>query len=314
MSPLPQPLAALLVLFASLVQRRQDHLVEYLMEENRILREQLGGRRLRLTDDQRRRLAVRGKPVGRKALARIAVIAAADTILRWHRQLVGRKYDASRRRGVGRPPTPKPIADLAVRMARENPWGYTRIRDALGGVGHKIGRSTVRRILENHGVAPAPERHRRTPWKVFLAAHWEAVEGAVSFDALGTGAGRLVRDAGLAVVRLTARWIDIASTVSGTARGVLERTAALVFDALSRFAMRGNDAVHGRRPLCPGAPRHVTTAHGMGPEGCPTRLHGQQRDPRGRAQPALPRTRASPRRRSHSRARVPPHDRDRKAA
>ena len=212
MPSLPQPLAALLAIFASLVQRRQEDVVAYLMEENRLLREQLdgvlGGRRLRLTDDQRRRLAVRGRVLGRKTLAEVASIAVADTILRWHRQLVGTKYGGSKRRGAGRPPTPKSIADLAVRMARENPWGYTRIRDALGGVGHKIGRSTVRRILKNHGVAPAPERRRRTSWKVFLAAHWVALEGAVSFEACGTGARKLVLDAGHAVARSTTRWID----------------------------------------------------------------------------------------------------------
>ena len=252
--------------------------------------------------------------MGRRALARIAGIALADTILRWHRQLVGGKYDGSQRRGVGRPPTPKPIAELAVRMARENPWGYTRIRDALGGVGHKIGRSTVRRILKNHGVVPAPERRSRTSWKVFLAAHWEAAEGAVSFDALGTGAGRLVRDTGLAVVRLTARWIDIASTASRTATGSLRRTAALVFNAVTRVAMRGNDAVRGRRSLCTRARRHVTSAHGVGAKARPPRPHGQQRGPRSRGQPALPRTRAPLTRRSHSWARVPPHDRDRNAA
>ena len=60
-----------------------------------------------------------------------------------------------------------------VRMALENPtWGYTRIRGAMRNVGHDIGRTTIRRILADHGIEPAPERSQRTPWKTFLKAHW----------------------------------------------------------------------------------------------------------------------------------------------
>lgn len=69
------------------------------MEENRVLREQLGGRRLRLTRDQRRRLAVKGKVLGRRILSQVAGIVTPDTILRGYRKLVARKYDGSKKRG-----------------------------------------------------------------------------------------------------------------------------------------------------------------------------------------------------------------------
>ena len=63
-----------------------------------------------------------------------------------------------------------------VRMAVENPpWGYTRIRGALANLGHDIARNTVKRILHDHGIEPAPERARRTPWKAFLQAHWDGL-------------------------------------------------------------------------------------------------------------------------------------------
>jgi len=100
---------------------------------------------------------VKGKHLGRKLLNDVACIVTPDTILRWYRRLVARKYDGSGCSGHGRPPTPASIAELVVRMARENPgWGYTRIRDAMNGLGHEIGRTTVKRILLDHGSGRRP--------------------------------------------------------------------------------------------------------------------------------------------------------------
>ena len=82
----------LVLTVAGWMNRRQQLAIDYLREENRVLREQLGGRRLRLTDNQRLRLAHRAKALGRKWLRELATIATPDTILRWHRQLVARKY------------------------------------------------------------------------------------------------------------------------------------------------------------------------------------------------------------------------------
>ena len=81
---------------------------------------------LPLTDDQRRRLAVKGKVVGRRRLAAVAGIVTPDTILRWYRRLIAKKYDGSQKRRPGRPPTKPDIAALVVRMATENPTWATR--------------------------------------------------------------------------------------------------------------------------------------------------------------------------------------------
>ena len=65
------------------------------------------------------------------------------------------------------------IADLAVRMARENSWwGYSRIQGALDNLGHRVGRTTIASILKRHGIEPAPERGKRMTWSQFLKAHW----------------------------------------------------------------------------------------------------------------------------------------------
>ena len=111
----------ILLVFSGWVNRRQLDMIDYLQEENRVLLEQLKGRRLRLTNDQRRRLAVKGKTLDRKVLKELAGIVTPDTVMGWYRKLVAKKYDGSKNRGSGRPSTSKEIADLVVKMANENP-------------------------------------------------------------------------------------------------------------------------------------------------------------------------------------------------
>lgn len=117
---------------------------------------------MRLTDDQRRRLAAKAKGLGRKLLAEAATIVTPETLLRWHRQLIAQKYDGSGKRGPGRPRTAAATEELVVQMAKENrQWGYRRIQGALLNLGHKLARSTIADILERHGIEPAPERNRK---------------------------------------------------------------------------------------------------------------------------------------------------------
>jgi transposase len=129
-----------------------------------VLRELHGETRLRFTDDQRRRLAAKGQALGRRGLREFEPIVTPDTILRWHRELIARKYDGSAMRGPGRPPLGTEIRALTVRMASENEsWGYTRIVGELSKLGHRVSRSTVRRILKERGIGPAPERLPHMP-------------------------------------------------------------------------------------------------------------------------------------------------------
>ena len=169
------------LLLATLVgwlDRRQQDAVAYLTEENRILRGHVHGR-IRLTDDERRRLAVVGHRLGRRRLRDVATIVTPDTILRWHRQPIARKWTYAKRPG-GRPGVLAEIRRLVVRMAEENPtWGYTRIVGALKNVGHRVSRASVARILRAHGIPPVPERP--TSWQTFLQAHWGAIAGADFF-------------------------------------------------------------------------------------------------------------------------------------
>ena len=188
---MPPALQFLVLTFAGWVNRHQDDLIAYLREENRVLREHLGPRSLRRTDAQRRRRAVRGQQLGRRVWMQVAGIVTPDTILRWYRRLIAQTYAGSARRGRGRPMTRRDVAALVVRMAVENPqWGDTRIRGALSHLGHEIARTTVKRILHDHGIDPAPERSRRLPWKTVLQAPWEGLTACDLFTAEVAHAGR----------------------------------------------------------------------------------------------------------------------------
>src|SRR4029450_9893257 len=132
MDPLPPPLAFFLLLFPGWINRQQQAVIDYLREENRVLRAAYGPRRIRLTDDQRCPLSVKGKAPGPRRRAEVAGIVTPETILRWYRQLVAKKYDGSTKRRPGRPSTAPDLAALVARLANENPtWGYTRIRGGL---------------------------------------------------------------------------------------------------------------------------------------------------------------------------------------
>ena len=103
MLSLSHPLQFVVVALAGWINQQQREVIDYLREENRVLREQLGARRLRFTDDQRRRLAAKARTLGRRLLQEIATIVTPDTLLAWHRTLIAEQYDGSTRRGPGRP-------------------------------------------------------------------------------------------------------------------------------------------------------------------------------------------------------------------
>ena len=173
------PLHLIVASLIGWLQREQQEVIEYLREENRVLKAQLRNQRVRLTDDERRRLATLGARLGRRLLVEVATIVTPDTILRWHRQLIARKW-TYRKGQPGRPCVLAEVRRLVVRMATENPsWGYTRIQGALKNLGHRVARSTIATILKPHGIPPS--RERPSSWPVFLRAHWRELMAADFF-------------------------------------------------------------------------------------------------------------------------------------
>ena len=103
----------------------------------------------------------------------MATLVTPDTLLRWHRELIARKWTYPRRQ-TGRPPISSEIEELVVRMAKSSPsWGYARIQGAMANLGHKVAPNTVKRIFKDDGIEPAPFRRRRTTWAQFLRSHWD---------------------------------------------------------------------------------------------------------------------------------------------
>jgi putative transposase len=135
------PFRLLLISVAGWLGQQQREAIDYLREQNRVLREQLGNKRLRLNHNQRRRLAAKAKKLGRRILHEVATIVTPETLLAWHRKLIAKKYDGSARRGPGRPRRRDEIRRLVVRMATENrDGGYRRIQGALANLGHEVAR------------------------------------------------------------------------------------------------------------------------------------------------------------------------------
>lgn len=251
----PQALLFQLLVFmvAGWLRRADGLLLEYLMEENRVLREQQGARRLRFTLAQRGRLAVRAHAVGRAALRGITTLVTPQTLLRWYRELIARKYDSSSGRRAGRARTQADLVELVVTMARENPtWGYTRIRGALFNLGCELARSTIAKILEQAGLEPAPERQTRGSWATFLKIHAGAIAAIDFFSVeVATGAG-LVRYLVLFAIDIKTRAVAIAGItpdahqawVVNALRGPLDPVDGLLRNA--RYVSHDRDPLFGK--------------------------------------------------------------------
>ncbi|MDQ8196191.1 hypothetical protein QEH59_17285 [Coraliomargarita sp. SDUM461004] len=149
------------------MNRKQQKVIEYLLEENQILKQQFEstGKKLRLDNHQRRNLAKRGKAMGWAQLQKYATLVRPETILGWHRKLIALKYTGKRVVKTDRQERMEVVRELCVKFAEENlGWGYGRIQGALSNLGYKVSMTTVGNILRAKGIIPSPERGKQSNW------------------------------------------------------------------------------------------------------------------------------------------------------
>ncbi len=237
----------LLVCLAGWMNENQQRVIEYLREEVKVLKELHGDRRLKLTDHHRRKLAAKAKRVKFGTLKEVASIVTPQTLLSWHRKLIARRYDSSVARKVGRPPTPDFIRDLVLRFARENShWGYSSIQGAILHLGHKIGRTTISKILKAEGIEPCPERKKGMTWKEFLKSHWDILAATDFFTVEVWGLGGLVRYHVLFVIKLANREVHIAGFIPEPNGKWMEQIARNLTDCVDGFLSGYGYLIHDR--------------------------------------------------------------------
>ena len=244
------PFRLLLTSLAGWLNQRQQDVIDYLQEENRVLREQLEGKRLRFNDAQRRRLAVRAQKLGWRMLHDLTTIVTPATLLAWLRKLIARKYNGNKQRGPGRPRTRDEIQRLVVRVATENrDWGYRGIQGALANLGHEVAHGTIANILREHGLEPAPERERKTTWREFLSRHREVIVAADFFTIEAWTRQGLTRLLVLFLIDLSSRRVEIAG-VAREANGLwMSQVARNLSDAAEGFLTGKRYLIHDRDPL-----------------------------------------------------------------
>ena len=262
-----------ILLAAGWINRDQQKIIDYLIEEIRVYQELCKGHRLRFTDKQRRRLGVKAKALGRKALEQFAGIVTPDTLLRWFRTLVARKYDGSAKRGPGRPRMRDQIADQVVQMANDNPtWGYTRIWDALHNLGIMVDRNTVKRILNDHGIEPAPERKRTgTSWKTFLEAHWEVLSAIDFFNVEVLTFAGIIRYYVLFSVHLETRVVQIVGITDQPSEAWMNQMGRNLTDPFDGFLRDVRYLIMDRDPLFTASFRQMLKDSGTNPVRLPAR-------------------------------------------
>jgi putative transposase len=232
---------------------------------------QLEGQRLRFTDEQRIRLAVKAKVLGRRALDELETLVTPDTLLAWHRKLIAKKWTYDRK-GPGRPRLAQEIIDLVLRMARENTsWGYDRIQGALTNVGYVVAPNTVKNILKRHGIEPAPEREKRTSWTTFLKAHWDMMAATDFFTVEVWTPRGLVTYYVSFIIHLSTRSVHIAGVTTAPNGTYMKQVARNLTDVSDGFLLNSRYLIMDRDTKYTNDCRGHLDREGVKPVLCPVR-------------------------------------------
>jgi transposase InsO family protein len=242
-------LQVLIAMIAGWINRHQQQVIDYLLEENRTLHAKRGGKRIRFTDAERRRLAALAFPIGRKRLQSLATLATPDTLMRWYNQLVAQKFDGSQKRNkLRRPRVSDEIEALVLQMANDNPtWGYRRIQGSLANLGHRVDKITVRNILRRHHIDPAPKRRQGgMSWSQFLKMYWEMLAATDFFSVEVATWHGLVTYYVLVVMELSTRRVEIAGITPHPNEAFMMQCARQLTDPFDGFLLGKRYLIHDR--------------------------------------------------------------------
>jgi transposase len=222
-------LGLLVVLFRRDLSKDAELLV--LRHQNAVLRRHVGRARYEPVD--RAWLAALARLIPRRRWREVFPVTPA-TLLAWHRKLTAKKYDTSKRRKPGRPPTVQSIARLAVRLAKENPlWGHRRIHGELTKLGVTVAPSAIWEILHAAGIDPAPRRTGPT-WRRFLHAQ---ATGILAVDFLHVDTVLLKRIYVLVFIEHGTRRMHLGGvTASPTGEWTVQQARNLALGLDERFA------------------------------------------------------------------------------
>lgn len=259
-----RPLGILLIMLAGWVNRHQQDAIEYLKAENKILRDKLGKKRIILNDEQKRYLAVLGRKLGRKVLSDICCAISPDTLLRWHRDLIAKKYDGSKNRKTGRPRLSEKLEKLILKIAKHNRgWGYTRIVGQLQYLGFKVSHQTVGNIIKKYGLQPSPDRLKKTTWTEFVRSHWESLAAIDFFTCEVYTIKGLQKYMVLVAIEYSTRKVQITGIVEQAYGSWMEQMARNLSDPFAGFLRDKRYLVHDRDTLFTKAFRRILKASGI---------------------------------------------------
>ena len=229
---------------------------DYMAEKIRIYEEHLtaltGRARPELTESDKRRLARKGKELNDFLLASVEPTWAPGTIRNWYNQLVGAKYDSIsvNQKKRGRKSKSPEIIEEVLRLAERNPeWGYKRIAGTMNYLGYDISASTVKNILDEHGIVPDPERRLRGDWDQFIQTQ-QYVTAATDFAQVErlTPSG-LIRESLLFFMDIGTREVRLGGIVNYPDGNWTTQIARNMCDMWDGFMLGKRYLIHDRDPL-----------------------------------------------------------------
>ena len=266
-----KPHTMLLMMLAGWLNRQQQEAMNYIMEENKILKHELlkatGKKRIILNNAQRRRLGILAKRVGRKMLFDISGIFSPDTLLKWFRQLAGSKYDGSKNHSkFGRPRITDYLKQLIIDMALDNKHlGCRQLHGYMKYLGYKVSAPTIRRVLRAHGIEPAPDRPIKTTWNEFIKEQWGSLVAVDFFNIEVLTFKGIVRYMVLFAIDYKTRRVEILGITPQAYGDWMKQIARNLTDPMNGFCKGKKFIIMDRDPLFTQEFRDILDSCGVSP-------------------------------------------------